>query len=249
MHKATKSLKMQDENQKMRINKYLASAGLCSRREADKIISAQRVTINGVVATLGDEVGDGDAVVFDGHLVELGSKHHYYKLNKPVGIECTSNQEVKENIISFVGLAHRVFTIGRLDKNSHGLILLTDDGDLANRLIKSRYEHEKEYVVRVDKPVTTEFLKGMSGGVPILDTVTKKCKVEKKSRFEFNIILTQGLNRQIRRMCEYFGYRVLSLKRIRVGTITLDGLKDGELKALSSSELKSLKALLSDEKD
>lgn len=232
----------------MRINKFLASAGLCSRREADKIISAQRVTINGVIAKLGDEVEDRDLVALDGTPVELGSKQHYYKLNKPVGIECTSNPEVKDNIISFVDLPHRVFTIGRLDKDSHGLILLTDDGDLANQLIKSRYEHEKEYAVRVNKPVTSEFLKGMSGGVPILDTITKKCKVEKKSKFEFGIILTQGLNRQIRRMCEYFGYKVVSLKRIRVGTITLDGLKDGELKALSSAELKSLKQLLSEER-
>lgn len=232
----------------MRINKFLASAGLCSRREADKIISAQRVTINGVIAKLGDEVEDRDLVALDGTPVELGSKQHYYKLNKPVGIECTSNPEVKDNIISFVDLPHRVFTIGRLDKDSHGLILLTDDGNLANQLIKSRYEHEKEYAVRVNKPVTSEFLKGMSGGVPILDTITKKCKVEKKSKFEFGIILTQGLNRQIRRMCEYFGYKVVSLKRIRVGTITLDGLKDGELKALSSAELKSLKQLLSEER-
>lgn len=230
----------------MRINKYLASAGLCSRREADKIVLQKRVTINGNVAKLGDEVAENDLVALDGTFVELGSKHHYYKLNKPVGIECTSNPAVKDNIISFIDLPHRVFTIGRLDKDSHGLILLTDDGDLANQLIKSRYEHEKEYTVRVNKPVTSEFLKGMSGGVPILDTMTKKCKVEKKSQFEFTIILTQGLNRQIRRMCEYFGYKVVSLKRIRVGTITLDGLKGGELKALSSRELASLKRLLSE---
>ena len=229
----------------MRINKYLASAGICSRREADRLVLEHRITIDGKQAKLGDEVEENSLVALDGVLVEPSSKHHYYKLNKPVGIECTSNPAIKDNIISFVALPHRVFTIGRLDKDSHGLILLTDDGELANRLIKSRYEHEKEYVVRVNKPLTSEFLKGMSDGVPILDTVTKKCKIEKKNRFEFCIILTQGLNRQIRRMCEYFGYRVVSLKRIRVGTITVDGLKDGELKVLSSRELEGLKRLLS----
>lgn len=228
----------------MRINKYLASCGICSRRNADEIISAKRVRINGQIAQLGSTVQEGDEVMFDGNVVSSSQKHRYYKLNKPVGIECTSNPDVEDNIIEFVNLPHRVFTVGRLDKNSRGLILLTDDGDLANRLIKGRYEHEKEYIVRVNKPVNDEFIRGMSNGVPILDTITKKCKISVIHPYEFKIVLTQGLNRQIRRMCEYFGYRVSDLNRIRVGNVVLGNLKMGELRKLSKAEVEGLKRLV-----
>lgn len=228
----------------MRINKYLASCGICSRRNADDIISSNRVKINDEYAQLGSVVQDGDIVKFDDKIISLELKHRYYKLNKPVGIECTSNLSVKDNIIDFVNLSHRVFTVGRLDKNSQGLILLTDDGEFANFLIKGRFAHEKEYEVRVNKPINREFLEGMSNGVPILDTITRECRISQISKYEFRIVITQGLNRQIRRMCEYFGYKVLQLKRIRIGNLHLGDLKSGELKPLSETEVAQLKKLI-----
>jgi 23S rRNA pseudouridine2604 synthase len=224
----------------MRLNKYISETGLCSRREADARIEAGRVTINGVVATLGMQVAAGDVVCVDGKPVAGEQQHVYLALNKPVGIISTTERHVADNILDLVDYPERIFPIGRLDKDSEGLILLTNNGDIVNEILRSENEHEKEYVVTVDRPVTEIFLNGMASGVRILGTVTKPCKVTRVAAAAFRIVLTQGLNRQIRRMCSFFGYKVVRLQRIRIVNLTLDGLKPGQWRELTPAEIRGL---------
>lgn len=224
----------------MRLNKYISETGICSRREADQWIEQGRVTLNGVRAELGTQVNDGDEVRVNGKLLGAKKKDVYIALNKPVGITCTTERHVEGNIVDFVGHRDRIFPIGRLDKDSEGLILLTNNGDIVNEILRSEHNHEKEYIVTVDKPVTTEFIREMASGVRILDTMTKPCKVSQTGKNRFQIILTQGLNRQIRRMCEAFDYQVRSLKRIRIMNVKLDGIAVGAWRDLSPSELNGL---------
>jgi 23S rRNA pseudouridine2604 synthase len=231
---------MNDAKPGMRINKYLSERGLCSRREADSWVDGGRVSINGVVATLGTKVNPGDAVAVDGRSVGGETAHVYIALHKPVGIECTTDPRVPGNVIEFVGHRERIFPIGRLDKNSEGLLLLTNDGDIVNDLLRARHGHEKEYLVTVDRPVTDTFVRAMAGGVEILDRLTSPCHVQQIGKNVFRIVLTQGLNRQIRRMCEVFGYSVRRLIRIRFVTIRLDGIQPGRWRNLTKSELAGL---------
>ena len=220
----------------MRINKYISEAGTASRRGADKLITEGRVTINGKRATIGSQVEPGDDVRVNGNQLFVARNNVYIALNKPVGITSTTEKGVKGNIVDLVNHPFRVFHIGRLDKDSEGLILLTNDGDIVNEILRSENQHEKEYIVSVDRPITPEFLKQMSEGVKILDTVTLPCKVEQLSKYDFKIILTQGLNRQIRRMCEELGYNVYRLQRIRIMNIQLDNLPVGQWRYLSKKE-------------
>ncbi|GED29912.1 23S rRNA pseudouridine(2604) synthase RluF [Brevibacillus centrosporus] len=224
----------------MRINKYISETGFCSRRESDKLIEAGRVTINGRLAELGSTVSPGDDVRVDGNPLGAKKKSVYIALNKPVGITCTTELHVKGNIIDFVNHPERIFPIGRLDKDSQGLILLTNDGDIVNKILRAENNHEKEYIVTVDKPITPLFIQGMSGGVRILGTITKPCKVTKISDRVFKIVLTQGLNRQIRRMCQAFGYQVRQLKRVRIMNIELGELRVGQWRDLTERELTEL---------
>ena len=224
----------------MRINKYLSETGACSRRQADQWIEAGRVSVNGVVAVLGTKVGAGDTVALDGKPLIVKPERVYLALNKPVGIECTTDRDVPDNIVDFVRHQERVFPIGRLDKDSEGLILLTNDGDIVNRVLRAEHEHEKEYIVSVDRPLTPEFLAGMARGVPILDTITSPCRVTQAGRNTFRIVLTQGLNRQIRRMCEHFDYTVRRLQRVRIMHIHLGSLPVGQWRNLTASEIKPL---------
>ena len=216
----------------MRINKFISEAGQASRRGADKLITEGRVTINGKRATIGSQVEPGDDVRVNGNQLFVARNNVYIALNKPVGITSTTEKGVKGNIVDLVNHPFRVFHIGRLDKDSEGLILLTNDGDIVNEILRSENQHEKEYVVSVDRPITPEFLKQMSEGVKILDTITLPCKVEQLSKYDFKIILTQGLNRQIRRMCEELGYNVYRLQRIRIMNIQLDNLPVGQWRYL-----------------
>jgi 23S rRNA pseudouridine2604 synthase len=224
----------------MRINKFISETGICSRREADQWVEAGRVTLNGVTATLGSKVAEGDQVCIDGRPVGAKKKHIYIALNKPVGITCTTEPHIKDNIVDFVGHPERIFPIGRLDKDSEGLILLTNNGDIVNEILRVENAHEKEYIVTVDRPVTDAFLKGMSGGVRILDTTTKPCVVTRIQPNTFRIVLTQGLNRQIRRMCAVFNYKVRRLQRVRIMHIQLGDLKRGQWRELSDGELHKL---------
>ena len=228
-----------------RINKYLSEVGYCSRRAADKLIEQGRVTINGEVPLMGTKIVEGDKVCVDGKAVSKSEDAAVYiALNKPYGIVCTTDTKVeKDNIIDFLNYPKRIFPIGRLDKASEGLILLTNDGDIVNKILRARNNHEKEYIVRVNKKIDADFVSKMSQGIPILDSVTHPCKVKKIGDYRFKIILTQGLNRQIRRMCEYLDYHVVRLKRIRIMNIHLD-LKVGEHRDLSKSELKELNRLI-----
>lgn len=233
--------------EKTRINKYLSEVGFCSRRAADKLLEEGKITINGEVPELGTKVSDDDEVRVDGKLIkENTEKPIYIAVNKPIGIVCTTDQKREQNnIVDFVNHPQRIFPIGRLDKPSEGLILMTNDGDIVNKILRARNNHEKEYLVRVDKPLTHTFIEKMKNGVPILDTVTKKCEVEKLDNFQFRIVLTQGLNRQIRRMCEYLGYEVKKLKRLRIMNIKLD-LPSGKWRDLTEEELRDLNKLLED---
>ena len=224
----------------MRLNKFLAETGACSRREADQWIEAGRVTVNGVSAGLGTQVNAGDEVRVDGQPLRAKPRRVYLALNKPVGIECTTDRDVPGNIVDFVGHPERIFPIGRLDKDSEGLILLTNDGDIVNTILRAEHEHEKEYVVSVDRPLTPAFLAGMAAGVPILDTVTNPCRLSQVGRNTFRIVLTQGLNRQIRRMCEHFGYTVRRLQRVRIMNVRLGSLPVGRWRELTASELRGL---------
>lgn len=235
-----------NEATRIRINKYLSEVGYCSRRAADKLIEQGRVTINGAVPEMGTKVAPSDAVCVDG--VRVGQSEErkvYLALNKPVGIVCTTDTGVEpDNIVDFVNYPTRIFPIGRLDKPSEGLIFLTNDGDIVNKILRARNNHEKEYIVTVDRPVTRDFVVRMQSGVPILDTVTRTCEVEKVSRFVFRIVLTQGLNRQIRRMCEHLSYRVTRLQRVRIMNVTLDVAvgKWRELRAEEVAEIHRLSA-------
>ncbi len=233
--------------EKIRINKYLSEVGFCSRREADRLLEEGRITINGKIPELGTKVSDEDEIFVDGKTIKKVEEDFVYiAFNKPVGIVCTTDtKREKNNIIDYINHPKRIFPIGRLDKPSEGLILLTSDGDIVNKILRARNNHEKEYYVRVDKPITEKFLEKMRNGVPILDTITKKCEVEKIDTMNFRIVLTQGLNRQIRRMCEYLGYEVKKLKRIRIMNIKLD-LPVGKWRDLTASEFEELNGLLSD---
>ena len=224
----------------MRLNKFLAETGACSRREADQWIEAGRVSVNGARAVLGTQVNDGDDVRVDGQPLRAKPRRVYLALNKPIGIECTTDRDVPGNIVDFVGYPERIFPIGRLDKDSEGLILLTNDGDIVNTVLRAEHEHEKEYIVAVDRPLTPAFLAGMAAGVPILDTVTNPCKLTQVGRNTFRIVLTQGLHRQIRRMCEHFGYTVRRLQRVRIMHVHLGTLPVGKWRELDATELRGL---------
>ena len=234
-----------NHNFPVRLNKYLSEVGYCSRREADKLIAQGRVTLNGIKPELGTKVQEHDSVEVDGKSVsQKQDKPVYLIFNKPVGIVCTTDTRVeKDNIIDYINYPKRIFPIGRLDKPSEGLIFLTDDGDIVNKILRARNGHEKEYIVRVNKPINSSFIKQMSSGLPILETKTKPCKVTKIGEYEFNIILTQGLNRQIRRMCEYLNYRVTKLQRVRIMNIKLD-LPIGKWREFNEEEFQELNRLL-----
>ena len=224
----------------MRLNKYISETGVCSRREADKLIEAGRVTCNGAPAVLGTQVGEADEVRVDGRLLGLRKKQIYIALNKPAGITCTTETHVEGNIIDLVGHKERIFPIGRLDKESEGLILLTNDGDIVNEILRSENNHEKEYLVTVERAVTDLSLKMMGDGVKIMGEITKPCKVSRVNEKTFRMILTQGLNRQIRRMCSALGYRVQHLRRVRIINIDLGTLAPGEWRELAEAEVAAL---------
>ena len=232
--------------EEVRLNKYLSDSGVCSRREADRLIEAGKVTVDGMPASMGMKVTPDQQVFVNGRLVKSDDENILLAVNKPIGVVCTTASEEKDNIVDFIGYPKRIYPIGRLDKDSEGLILMTNQGELVNKILRGSNNHEKEYLVKVNRPVTSGFIKGMSEGVPILDTVTKPCAVERTGYNGFRIILTQGLNRQIRRMCEYFGYRVTYLKRVRVMNIKLGNLKSGEYRRIEGNEYKAVMELLKD---
>ena len=230
----------------IRLNKFLSEAGICSRREADKLIESGKVTVDGKRAEMGMKVTEDQVVCVGKKQVKPKNEMVLLAVNKPVGIVCTEEKREKNNIIQFLKYPTRITYIGRLDKDSEGLLLMTNNGDIINKMMRAGNEHEKEYIVTVNKPVTDEFLEKMARGVPILDTVARKCKVEKFGKFKFRIILTQGLNRQIRRMCEYCGYKVTRLVRVRVMNIKLGDLKPGEYRAVTEKEIAELYGLIKD---
>jgi 23S rRNA pseudouridine2604 synthase len=235
-------------HESIRLNKFISDSGYCSRREADKYIEQGSVFINGVRAKVGTQVGPKDMVVVNGHTVQRKIEEDalYIALNKPRGITSTTEKGVEDNIIDYIGHPRRIFPIGRLDKDSQGLIFLTTNGDIVNKILRAGNQHEKEYIVTVDKPINTDFVEKMAAGVPILGTMTKKCFVKQLSSNVFKIILVQGLNRQIRRMCEYFGYNVTKLERTRIMNIELKGLPLGEWRELTDAEMKIMNELLKD---
>lgn len=234
----------EDRALEIRLNKYISETGMCSRREADKLIENGKVTIDGVVATMGTKVKANQVVKVNGKKISKEEALVYIVLNKPVGITCTTEKKIKGNIVDFVGHDKRIFPVGRLDKDSQGLIILTNDGDIVNKILRSGNNHDKEYIVTVDKPINEEFIKKMSSGVKILGTVTKKCLVTKESSKVFRIILTEGMNRQIRRMCEANGYRVTKLERIRIMNVKLGNLKIGQWRDMTEEELKGIDKLI-----
>ena len=229
-----------------RLNKAISDSGYCSRRQADKFIEQGLVTINNQVASLGERAMPNDIIKVKNTTITKSEKLVYIALNKPVGITCTTDRRIDGNVVDFINHKERIFHIGRLDKPSEGLLLMTNDGDIVNKILRAGNQHEKEYVVKVNRRITDSFVKRMESGVPILDTVTKKCKVEKISRFVFKITLIQGLNRQIRRMCEHLGYEVETLKRERIMNIELGKLPIGKWRYLTDKELKDLKESLGD---
>lgn len=238
---------MENKTTGTRINKYLSEAGHCSRRAADTLITQDRVTINGKIPEMGTKVQPGDKVMVDDKVIGTKLENPVYlAFNKPIGIVCTTDSaREKANIVDFINYPERIFPIGRLDKPSEGLIFLTNDGDIVNKILRARNNHEKEYLVTVDQPITPRFIKKMAGGIPILDTLTRKCEIRQTGRFTFKIILTQGLNRQIRRMCEFLGYEVTRLKRIRIMNVQLD-LPVGKWRDLTQAELDEINNLVSD---
>lgn len=231
-----------------RLNKAISDSGYCSRRQADKLIEKGVVTVNGVVATLGDRAMPEDKILVDGKLITENDTLVYIVLNKPVGITCTTDQRVEGNVVDFINHEERIFHVGRLDKPSEGLLLMTNDGDIVNKILRAGNKHEKEYIVRVDRPITSDFIQKMGNGVPLheLEMTTKRCEVTQLSRFVFKIILVQGLNRQIRRMCEYLGYEVVELKRTRIMNIELGALPTGTWRSLTKQELDGLKNAVSE---
>ena len=229
-----------------RLNKFISETGFCSRREADKYIEQGRVTVNGNMPEMGVKVADTDTVLIDGNPLRAKPKRVYIAYNKPVGITCTTESKIQSNIVKAVNYPTRIFPIGRLDRPSEGLIFLTNEGDIVNKILRAGNNHEKEYVVTVDKPLNRQFVTKMANGIPILDTVTKKCKVTETAPQEFKIVLTQGLNRQIRRMCEYLGYEVVTLKRTRIMNVTLKGLKVGQWRHLTDVEMAQINDSIAD---
>jgi len=229
-----------------RLNKAISETGYCSRREADRLIEQGKVKVNDKIAGLGVQVSEYDKIFVEGKQITNSVKLIYLAFNKPVGITSTTDTTIKSNIIDFINFPERIFPIGRLDKPSEGLIFMTNDGDIVNKILRSKNNHEKEYVVTVNKKVTPDFIEKMSSGVPVLDTITKKCTVKKINDFTFNIILTQGLNRQIRRMCDYLGYEVKTLKRIRIMNVKLGNLKTGKYRYFTPAELTEVLRLVED---
>jgi 23S rRNA pseudouridine2604 synthase len=228
------------------LNKYISATGICSRREADAWIAAGRLTINGAVAVKGNRVFDGDLVLLDGKPLKNKPETLYIAFNKPIGIVCTTDPKEPKNIIRFINHPQRLFPVGRLDKDSQGLIFLTNDGDIVNKILRAGNRHEKKYIVQVAQPVTAAFVKQMAGGLPILGTMTQKCRVERIDDHTFKIILTQGLNRQIRRMCELLGYDVVRLKRVRIMHIAIGKLRPGQWRTLTREETQTLQALVAE---
>jgi len=234
---------MSEENL-TRLNKFIRETGFCSRREADQFIEQGRVTVNGKIPELGTKVSAADDIRIDGKPINKKEELLYLAFNKPPGIICTTERDIKHNIIDYIQYPTRIFPIGRLDRASEGLIFLTNDGDIVNKILRAGNNHGKEYIVTVDRPITDDFIRQMGNGIPILDTVTKKCFVERVGKFQFRIILTQGLNRQIRRMCSYLEYEVTKLRRIRIMNITLEGLKTGEWREFSKAEMETVNKLI-----
>ena len=234
------------ENTGVRINKFLSEAGVCSRREADRQIEAGNVTIDGVVAEMGSKVMPGQTVCYNGKILTKEEEMILLAFHKPVGIVCTAEKREKNNVIDYINYPKRIYPVGRLDKDSEGLLLLTNNGEIVNKMMRAGNMHEKEYIVTVNKPVTESFIRGLAGGVPLveLNTTTRKCKVEQIGKKQFRIILTQGLNRQIRRMCEYFGYRVEKLVRTRIMNIELGDLEAGKYREVTAEEYKKLQSLI-----
>ena len=228
------------DSDSIRINKYIASSGLCSRREADTLIENGKVTINGVIAVQGSKVSDGDSVEVNGQIITPEDDMIYIAFNKPLGITCTTDNRDPSNIIDYIGFEERIFPVGRLDKNSSGLIILTNDGSIVNKLLRAENGHEKEYLVTVNRPYDREFINNMESGVPVLGQLTLPCRIKPVNNKTFKIILQQGLNRQIRRMCEYLGYKVTKLKRIRFMNINLGDLETGKWRYLTSDEKRDL---------
>jgi len=226
------------------LNKYISSTGICSRREAEKLIVDGKVTINGKPTQLGNRVAEGDVVKINGKFLQSKPKTLYIAFNKPIGIVCTTDSKERKNIVKFINHSERLFPIGRLDKPSEGLIFLTNDGDIVNKILRAGNNHEKEYIVTVNQKITTDFIQKMSAGIPILGTITKKCAVEKLNDYTFKIVLTQGLNRQIRRMCEYLEYEVKKLKRTRIMNVSLSNLEIGQWRELTSEEMQQINKMI-----
>ncbi|MBA3674024.1 MAG: 23S rRNA pseudouridine(2604) synthase RluF [Chitinophagaceae bacterium] len=233
-----------EEQKDISLNKFISETGFCSRRDADKLIESGRVTVNEKAPKLGNRVSHKDIIKIDGELLKLKEKPVYIAFNKPVGVSSTTDLKDKYNIISYINYPKRIFPIGRLDKPSEGLIFLTNDGDIVNKILRAGNNHEKEYIVTVDKAITPDFIKRMSNGIKILDTITQKCFVKQESKFVFKIILTQGLNRQIRRMCEVLSYHVTKLVRTRIMNITLAGIAQGKWRYITEAEIKNIDHLL-----
>ncbi|MBU9726088.1 pseudouridine synthase [Diplocloster modestus] len=232
--------------EEVRLNKYLSEAGVCSRREADRLIEAGKVTVDGVPAVTGMKVREDQRILVNGRPACKEEEMILLVVNKPRGIVCTAEKREKNNIIEFLHYPKRIYPVGRLDKDSEGLLLMTNNGEIVNKIMRSGNRHEKEYVVTVNREVTEEFVRAMAGGIPILDTVTRKCEVQKLDKYRFRIVLTQGLNRQIRRMCEYLGYRVAALTRVRIMNIRLGNLKPGAYRKVTPQEWRTLQELIRD---
>ncbi|MDA3894133.1 MAG: 23S rRNA pseudouridine(2604) synthase RluF [Salinivirgaceae bacterium] len=237
---------MDSEQLKKRLNKYISETGVCSRRGADKLIEAGKVLVNGEIPELGTRVDDSDAITIDGKPLNDKEKYVYIAFNKPIGITCTTEKKVNDNIVDFINYPKRIYPIGRLDKPSEGLIFLTNHGDIINKILRAGNNHEKEYIVTVDQVITNEFIERMSNGVPVLDTITKKCTVTKISKNIFKIVLTQGLNRQIRRMCAHLGYKVIRLQRTRIMNVNLGIIPIGKWRNLTKDELSEIFRLISE---
>lgn len=229
-----------------RLNKAISETGYCSRRAADKLIAEGRVKVNGKTPELGTKVTESDAISVNGKIITKEVENIYLAFNKPVGITCTTERHVKGNIIDYINYPERIFPIGRLDKPSEGLIFMTNDGDIVNKILRSKNSHQKEYIVTVNRKISDDFIRKMGNGIPILDTITEKCKVTKINNNTFNIVLTQGLNRQIRRMCDYLGYEVRTLKRVRIMNISLKNIKVGEYRSFTFQELKEIERSIAD---
>tara|TARA_B100000809_G_scaffold30391_2_gene26388 strand:- start:12932 stop:13657 length:726 start_codon:yes stop_codon:yes gene_type:complete len=229
-----------------RLNKAISETGYCSRRGADKLIEEGKVKVNGKIPELGTKVTANDVISVNGTIVTKEVENIYLAFNKPVGITCTTERQIEGNIIDYINYPERIFPIGRLDKPSEGLIFMTNDGDIVNKILRSKNSHQKEYVVTVSRRLTDDFIRKMGNGIPILDTVTDKCKVTRINDTTFNIVLTQGLNRQIRRMCDYLGYQVQTLKRVRIMNISLKNIKVGEYRSFTSKELNEIQTSISD---